>query len=67
MFKGYFLSFKNNDNNTKLCEHLLQNGNLFGKINYIMKILSLPKGNTFGYRGESLYLQRIIYRKLSQE
>jgi len=47
-----------------MSEHLLQNGHSIGKVNDIMEILSLPKGNTFVYRGESLYLQRISYRKL---
>ena len=72
-FEGHFVSFKkkkknnnNNNNNSKLSEHLPQNGHSFGKINGIMEILSLPKGNTFGYRRESIYLQRISYRKLGQ-
>lgn len=47
MCKEHFLSFKNNNNNSKLSEHLLQNGHSFGKINDIVEILSLPKANTF--------------------
>jgi hypothetical protein len=63
MCKGHFLYFKNNNNNSKLPD---QDDHSFGKINDTVAMLYLPKGNTLGNRGESLCLQRISYRKLSQ-
>jgi hypothetical protein len=57
MFKGHFLSFNNNRNNSKLSEQLLQNGHSFGKINDIMAKLYSPKGNTLGNR-EKVYIYK---------